>query len=85
MSLTLMEQFIKEECTPYVRGLVLAALEAGGDGSGPSKKHFEFNRFEITLDLEEGVVLIEDVLDASDVGAQRVPIGEFSAALGSTK
>lgn len=81
MNATLLEQFLIEECTPYVRELVRGALEAGRAGRGPLRKRFEFNRFEVTFDLDEGVVLIEDVLNPSDAGAQRVPMEEFSAAL----
>jgi hypothetical protein len=50
-------------------------------GAGPRTRRYEFNRFEIALDFDEGNVIIEDVLDASEAGAQRVSIAEFSAAL----
>jgi hypothetical protein len=81
MNATLLDQFLAEECTPYVRDLVRGGLEAGRSGAGPRRKRFEFNRFEVTFDLDEGDVLIEDVLDATEAGAQRIPITEFSAAL----
>jgi hypothetical protein len=81
MSSTLLERFLAEECTPYVRDLVRTALEAGRAAAGPRRKRFEFNLFEVTFDLDEGEVLIEDVLNASGGGAQRIPVDEFSAAL----
>ncbi len=77
----LWEKFLAEECTPDVRTLVHGALQAGMAGRGPRTKRFEFNRFEVTFDLDEGVVLIEDVLDPTNTGAQRIPIKEFVAAL----
>jgi hypothetical protein len=64
MNATLLDQFLAEECTPYVRDLVRSGLEAGSSGAGPRRKRFELNRFEVTFDLDEGEVLIEDVLDA---------------------
>jgi len=82
MSATLLQMFLTEECTPYVRDLVCGALEAGRSGSGPRSRRFEFNRFEISFDLDEGTAVIEDVLDATEAGVERVPIVEFSAALG---
>jgi hypothetical protein len=81
MNGTLLEQFLVEECTSYVRDLVERGLDAGESGAGLRKQRFEFNRFEVTFDLDEDDVLIEDVLDATDAGAQRLPIAEFSAAL----
>jgi hypothetical protein len=78
MNATLLEQFLKEECTPYVRGVLEEALGA----TAPSSKRFEFNRFEVTVDREEGMVLVEDVLDATNAGMLRVPLAEFAAALG---
>jgi hypothetical protein len=78
MSSTLLEQFLREECTPYVRQLLEQALGA----TSPPSKRFEFNRFELTINREEGTVLIEDALDVTDAGTSRVPLAEFAAALG---
>ena len=77
MNDTLLEQFLKEECTPYVHGLLQAALTT----SAPPCKRFEFDRFEVTVDREGGIVLVEDVLDATDAGMQRIPLAEFTQAL----
>ena len=81
--ITILDQFLAKECTPDVRDLVRSALEAGKRGAGPRRKRFEFNRFDVTFDLDEGDVLIEDVLDATEAGAQRVLLAEFSTALNS--
>lgn len=78
---TLLERFPATECTPYVRDLVLTALEAGRSATGPRRKRFELDLFELTFDLDEGEVVIEDLLNASEAGAQRVRIEEFSGAL----
>ena len=81
MSATLLQRFLTEECTPHVRDLLRTALEAAKAGAGPRKKRFEFNVFDVTFDLDEGEVLIEDDLNATQAGAQRIPMEEFSAAL----
>jgi hypothetical protein len=77
MGATLLEEFLNEECTPYVRRLLEEAL---ADATAHCRR-FEFNRFEITVDRQKGVVLIEDVLDGSDTGLLQVPLSEFIAAL----
>jgi hypothetical protein len=73
---TLLEQFLTEEVTDDVRALLLGALSA------PQRApRFEFNRFEIAVQKDEGVVTISDVLDATDSGVQRVSVGEFRTVL----
>ncbi len=76
MVTTLLQQFVKEECTPYVRRLLEEALVS----APTSSKRFEFNRFEVTFE-SEGTVLLEDVLDATTEGAERVPLAAFAAAI----
>lgn len=74
----LLEQFISQECTPYVRRLLEEAI-AGGTTLRP---HFEFNRFEITIERAESSVVIEDVLDATKAGVQRIALADFMSSLG---
>jgi len=73
----LLEQFISQECTAYVRRLLEDAI---ADAATP-RPHFEFNRFEITIEREANIVTLEDVLDATATGVQHVPLAEFTAAL----
>jgi hypothetical protein len=73
----LLEQFITQECTAYVRRL----LEDAIDDSATPRPHFEFNRFEITIDREANIVVLEDVLDATEAGVRHVPLAEFTDAL----
>jgi len=77
MGSILLEQFFKEECTPYVRDLMKEALGAAAFVA----RRFEFNRFEVTINREDDTVLIEDVLDVSAAGSLRVQLTEFAAAL----
>jgi hypothetical protein len=43
MSMSLLDQFLAEECIPYVRGLLNSAIEAVKTGTAPAKNPFEFN------------------------------------------
>ncbi len=81
MGATLLEQFMTEECTPYVRSLLQAGIEAARAGTAPQRKSFEFNRFEVTLDVKGAVVVLADVLDPNESGVQRLALGEFFAVL----
>lgn len=73
----LLEQFITQECTAYVRRLIEGAIT----DSGTPRPHFEFNRFEVTIKREANIVVLEDVLDAAETGVQHVSLAEFTAAL----
>jgi hypothetical protein len=78
MNPDLLEQFLAEECTPYVRDLLGSAMKTS---SGPEVKRFEFNRFEVTLHLRTKEVILEDVLDLDQSGTQKIPMKDFLAAL----
>jgi len=73
----LLEQFITQECTPFVRRLLEVAI---ADATTP-RPHFEFNRFEVTIEREANIVVLEDVLDASEGGVRHIPLTEFTVAL----
>jgi hypothetical protein len=77
MAATLLEQFIAEECTPHVRGLLAAALT----GDAPAHARFEFNRFELAIDRDAGVAIVNDILDVTEAGEQRVSLASLVAAL----
>jgi hypothetical protein len=57
----------------YVRRL----LEDAISDSATPRPHFEFNRFEITIEREASIV----VLDSTRAGVRHVPLAEFTAAL----
>lgn len=76
---------MSEERTPYVRDLLRQNIEAAVVGAGPRRRRFEFNRFEVTIDADEDCILIEDVLDGTATGEDRVVIAEFLKALSSEK
>ena len=80
-SRSLLDQFLTEECPPEVGELLRAALEAAAAGTGPRRKLFEFNRFDVALDFEQGLVVLQDDLDVSPSGTQRIPIQHFFEVL----
>ena len=56
-------------------------LEAVEIGSSPSKKRFEFNQFEITIDAEKNEAVLVDVLDATDAGKQTMVLQDLEKGL----
>jgi hypothetical protein len=81
---SLLEQFVEEEATPYVRGLILEAVRERESNSARELTHFNFNRFDITLDFVSGTVLIEDELNFDPVANEaRLSISEFVRYLSS--
>jgi hypothetical protein len=80
----LLEQFLSEECTPYVRHVVLQALNSSKTVGLARMKRFEFNRFDLTIDYDEGVATVEDILDATAAGSQRVSLAELASAIDAT-
>jgi len=83
---SLLEQFAEEDATPYVRGLLLEAIRERESNPARELTHFNFNRFDITLDFVSGTVLIEDELNFNPVGNEaRLPLTEFVRYLSSER
>ena len=76
---TLLEQFMREECTDDGRERLHAALR-----TRPARASLNFNRFDVMIDHEAGVVFIEDVLPDAEPTTQRLTLAEFRAALDQT-
>jgi len=72
-----------EDCTAYERAALLGAIEHWEAGRQPARQQLTFNRFEFTLDAEQGTVLLEDVLDATDLGSEVFSLEELRSALGA--
>ena len=75
--MTLLDEFIQEECTSEVKQMLLEYLESNGAG----RQEFNFNRFNILLDFDNGMVSIEDDLDVTEAGAEMVTIQSFTASM----
>ncbi|MEM8963561.1 MAG: hypothetical protein AAGD38_18915 [Acidobacteriota bacterium] len=80
MSTSLLSAFASEEATAYAQDLIHSVLRAARAGTGPTRIHLAFNRFEVTLDTTTNEALIEDVLDATETGELRTSIDELLAA-----
>ena len=72
----LLEEFLAEECTDDVVGLLRDEAKASG-----GEKYFTFNRFNVRLDLDEGMATIEDELDPD--AEVSLPLAEFLDSLPS--
>lgn len=73
----LFQEFLFEECGPQVRLLILQALEEVKDTPELERKEFEFNRFTITINYVDKLILIQDDLDVSPEGQFQCSIDEF--------
>ncbi len=74
---SLLDQFLAEDCVPYVCAMLREALSAV-----PIRPWtYTFNRFDVILDPEHQSVVLEDDLDVSEAGTQRLNIVEFTQAL----
>jgi hypothetical protein len=69
----LLEQFLAQECSLYVRQLLQRVIA----DTSVVRPHLQFNRFEVTVERHANMVLLEDVLDATETGTQRVPLSRF--------
>ncbi|MCG8416474.1 MAG: hypothetical protein MJE77_00865 [Proteobacteria bacterium] len=76
---TLLEQFIEEECSEYVRGVIGDALVEGRKDAAVSSRLLEFNRFELTLDFEAESAFLADILEENET--QLIPLHDFEARL----
>jgi len=76
MSKSLLQQFLEEECDAGVCRMIEAAINP----TAAPTKHFEFNRFDVTIRRAEGTVTLDDDLDVSETGTQHVAFTDFVAA-----
>jgi hypothetical protein len=74
---SLLEQFLREECTPHVRKLICDAAAS----REPARQEFEFNRFNLALDFEAGRATLEDETDATPSGSVDLALADLLAAL----
>ena len=73
----LLEQFLKYDCTEYVRGVLEEAIK----DSSKVRVHLDFNRFAVTIAREHDVAILQDDLDVSAAGTLRMSIADFADSL----
>jgi hypothetical protein len=76
---TLLQEFVREECNSHVRALLKAALA----NSAPPATELSLNRFDVRIDRERGVVVVEDITNANDEGSMEAPLTALLDALGT--
>jgi hypothetical protein len=82
---SLVEQFLNEECTAYVRMQLQAWLAGKGIDRQPEPRRWEFNRFEVSLEATGDTITLEDILDPTEAGRVRLSVAEFAAALAKSE
>jgi hypothetical protein len=73
----LLDQFLRYDCTEYAR----TVLEEAINDTSKVRAHLDFNRFAVTIERENNIVVLQDDLDVSEAGTLRMPIAEFANAL----
>lgn len=77
----LLQQFLREECSPEFCEFLLKEIAALESSPRSSCREFNFNRFDLKVDVANGVALLEDDLDPSDEGRYAVQLADFVSAL----
>ena len=83
MAGALMGRFLREDASPEVRELLLAAIEGWRQGMHQERQEFEFANVDVLFDFAAGRVTVDDDLDTSDAGEESCRIEEFEALLRS--
>ena len=73
---SVLKQFLHEEVS-YALDPILNAIRKHKENPHKYQMKLGFNRFDITLFFEDNSVLIEDDLDPSPSGEQRLSLDEF--------
>ncbi|WP_339521411.1 hypothetical protein [Pseudomonas sp. EL_65y_Pfl2_R96] len=78
MGRDLLKKFLQEELDASTREVLrLAIMEARKSGSVVAVREFEFNLFDVVIDFERQVVIVQDVLlPATDEGVS-ISLAEF--------
>ena len=81
MANKLLSLFMQQDCTPHERVRLLDALARWDAREPPAKQHVVFNRFEFTFDSEDGSIVVDDILDASEAGSEHLSADELKECL----
>ena len=81
MTTRLLSTFIEEDCTPPERARLLEAFARWEGRQQPVRQHLTFNRFEFKFDAEEESIVIDDMLDGTENGSEKISADELKASL----
>lgn len=82
---SLLRQFLAQDCDSQVRQKLLAEINSHGAVRTDVVREFNFNRFNVYLDFQNGSVRVEDELDTTEAGSCYMPIADFARALTTHK
>jgi hypothetical protein len=81
----LLSEFLAQDCDPTIRQKLLAEIGKHGTAKADVVRDFNFNRFNVQLDFQSGVVKVEDELNTSEQGSCSVSLSDFATALDKHK
>lgn len=77
MTNDLVQRFVEQELNSSVRSTLGAALQERAESKNVLTRYFEFNCFDVSLDFENGVVTLQDVLSSGADSSVEIPISNF--------
>lgn len=73
----LIEDFLREECTPEVRALLRGILAKKKNDLSSNKEELVLNRFNLVLDFSKQELTLEDDLDIDEEGTTTISFEDF--------
>jgi hypothetical protein len=77
----LLKEFIMLECNAHTVDLVNSAIA----DSGTRYHCFNFNIFDVTIDVENELVFLENILDPTPSGEEHIRLSDFITAIRQTR
>ena len=81
MNQELLQRFLRDEANSYVRQLLLSHISDCRAGLAHGRRTFEFNQFNVTIDCESHIAVIEDELNLTPGGETFYSLEDFLVAL----
>ncbi len=79
---TLIERFIDQELDDSIRSILKDAFDERMRSESVLLSEFEFNCFDVALDFEKDIVMLQDVLSAGGSSSLDIPMCDFISACG---
>jgi hypothetical protein len=80
MERPLLARFLARHAAGSVRRLILATIADLRSGSPLVRREFDFNEFDLDLDVEEGTAVLWDIIVDSEESVVRMPFEAFADA-----
>ncbi|AUZ44162.1 hypothetical protein [Pseudomonas orientalis] len=79
---TLIERFVVQELDDSVRSILKDAFDERNHSKSVLLRKFEFNCFDVSLDFENDIVTLQNILSSGEGDALNVPMHDFISACG---